>query len=283
MSLSTLAAVKAQLGLATGDTSQDTKLTGLIRAAGAILRGYLRGYIGGLISANTLANPTVITSIGHGLVTGDVIVIGGSNSTPTIDGSRTVTRLTDDTFSVPVNVTVAGTQGFYAKTFTDYLCGKGDSTLILKESPVLSVTSVYLDDSAYFGDAAGAFAADTLLTSGEDYALDKARGFLIRIGTTWPNINERGVGLLASGVSDGVGNVKVTYTPGYAEGVPYDIQQAAGNLVAELLATAETGGGMQSESVDYYSYSRASAAEQAQMLSSVKGMLARYSGKRIAV
>lgn len=64
------------------------------------------------ISANTLANPTVITtSAAHGWATGDYVTITGSNSTPTIDGVRQIT-VTDSThFSVAVNVTVAGTAG----------------------------------------------------------------------------------------------------------------------------------------------------------------------------
>ncbi len=66
----------------------------------------------GTITSNTLANPTVVTtSAVHGLTTGDIVTIAGSNSTPVIDGIRTVTVLTTTTFTVPVNVTVAGTAG----------------------------------------------------------------------------------------------------------------------------------------------------------------------------
>lgn len=65
------------------------------------------------ITSNSLANPTVITSTAHGLSTGDQVVISGSNSTPSIDGVFTVTVLTVNTFSIPVNVTVAGTQGAF--------------------------------------------------------------------------------------------------------------------------------------------------------------------------
>jgi hypothetical protein len=45
-----------------------------------------------------------------------VIYFVGSNSTPTINGQRTITRITDDTFSVPVNVTIAGTAGEWLST-----------------------------------------------------------------------------------------------------------------------------------------------------------------------
>jgi len=65
------------------------------------------------ITSNTLANPTVVTSLAHGLTTGDSVTIYGSNSTPTIDGARVVTVISPTTFSVPQNVTVAGTSGYW--------------------------------------------------------------------------------------------------------------------------------------------------------------------------
>lgn len=68
------------------------------------------------ISGNTVANPTVVTSTAHGLTTGNVIYIVGSNSSPTINGQRTVTVTGTDTFTVPVNVTTAGTTGEWLST-----------------------------------------------------------------------------------------------------------------------------------------------------------------------
>jgi len=68
------------------------------------------------ITGNTIANPTVITVSGgsHDLVTGNQVTITGSNSTPTIDGEHTITFVSSTTFSVLVNVTVAGTAGTVA-------------------------------------------------------------------------------------------------------------------------------------------------------------------------
>lgn len=64
------------------------------------------------ISANTVANPTVVTTTTpHQLGSGDSVVITGANSTPTINGTRTVTFVSATSFSVAVNVTVAGTTG----------------------------------------------------------------------------------------------------------------------------------------------------------------------------
>jgi hypothetical protein len=69
------------------------------------------------ITSNSIANPTVVTTPNpHGLVTGDVIMISGvSSSSPTINGERTATKLTDTTFTVPVNVTVGGTGGTFVR------------------------------------------------------------------------------------------------------------------------------------------------------------------------
>lgn len=62
----------------------------------------------------SVANPTVITSASHGLSNGDQIVITGSNSTPSIDGLYTITSTGTNTFTIPVNVTVAGTKLAYS-------------------------------------------------------------------------------------------------------------------------------------------------------------------------
>lgn len=67
---------------------------------------------------NTAANPTVVTWPSNGLVDGDQVIILGSNSTPSIDGLWTITRLPSDPtnkFTIPVNVTVAGTTGSITK------------------------------------------------------------------------------------------------------------------------------------------------------------------------
>lgn len=65
------------------------------------------------ITAISAANPTVITSVAHGLTTGDSIVIEGTNSTPILSGLYVATVLTVNTFSVPVTVTIPGTSGFF--------------------------------------------------------------------------------------------------------------------------------------------------------------------------
>lgn len=78
------------------------------------------------IASNSLANPTVVTmksqhgsAIPHGLITGDKVLFSGSNSTPSINGIQTATVISPTTFSVPVNVTVAGTAGSFVRAGSD--------------------------------------------------------------------------------------------------------------------------------------------------------------------
>jgi hypothetical protein len=79
------------------------------------------------ITSNSLANPTVITTpAAHGLSTGDIIQVFESNSTPTIDGEREVTVISPTTFSVAVNVTVAGSTGYYIVN-DDYVVSDNDA------------------------------------------------------------------------------------------------------------------------------------------------------------
>jgi len=63
------------------------------------------------------AADAVITDAAHGLSTGDIIEVAGSDSTPVIDGTRTVTVIDANTFSIPVTVTVEGTTATWIRNF----------------------------------------------------------------------------------------------------------------------------------------------------------------------
>lgn len=65
-----------------------------------------------VISSVSVANPAVVTTTrDHGWQTGQLVFITGSNTTPTIDGERSITRVSDNEFSIDVDVTVAGSGG----------------------------------------------------------------------------------------------------------------------------------------------------------------------------
>lgn len=70
------------------------------------------------ITSNSIANPSVVTTpVPHGLTSGDIVLISGViTSSPTINGERVATVISPTTFSVPVNVTVAGTGGSFVRS-----------------------------------------------------------------------------------------------------------------------------------------------------------------------
>jgi hypothetical protein len=62
------------------------------------------------ISSVSTGNPALITSPNHGLLTGDSITISGvTGGTPSINATYTVTKVSNDTFTIPVSVTAAPT------------------------------------------------------------------------------------------------------------------------------------------------------------------------------
>ncbi len=64
------------------------------------------------VTSSSVANPSVITAPLHGFGSGDSVTISGhTGSTPAVNGTYTITVLDDNTFSIPLNVTVAGTGG----------------------------------------------------------------------------------------------------------------------------------------------------------------------------
>jgi hypothetical protein len=79
-----------------------------------------------IVGLKTITNiaagdPSVITSANHGLQTGRVILIIGSNSTPSIDGTYQVSVIDANNFTIPVKVTTTGTAGTFTVENTDFL------------------------------------------------------------------------------------------------------------------------------------------------------------------
>lgn len=116
-----------------GATSAEIDDTALIAAAN-ICDEYVLSSSPITITSSSVANPTVITATAHKLRTGDGIVIAGhSGSTPSLNGNHTVTVVTDDTVTIPVNVTVGGTGGTLQLRQKRYTC---NGTITLGERPI---------------------------------------------------------------------------------------------------------------------------------------------------
>lgn len=292
MAWTTLAKAKTHLGIASGDTSQDAQLQQWLSQGHQLLVKEISQEVGNTIEAISVADPTVITCRGHGYYTGDTVSVSGSNSTPSIDGQQTVTVIDDDTFSVPVDVTVAGTAGWINHVFADrYYSGDGTKFLAIRERPVISVQSVYYDANGFFGKApapADPFNSTTELTEGSNWVLyidnDREqvseRGHISRIDGTWLRPNARSRGTLVNMVGSSLGNLKVSYTSGRRR-CPLDLQLAEQQLLAVIRAGAERGMPLASESLDYYQYQLAGQADAVKMLGGIYKALANYKEWRL--
>lgn len=172
-----------------------------------------------------------------------------------------------------VNETVLGwlRRRIEMATYTEILSGDDGRFLRLSEYPVLSLTSVYLDHGAHYGQSDDPFPATTLLDGELDYALVKTTpmagapsvpvaqvGLIERIGGPWPGISRRTLGSLSMTREKAAGNVKVTYVAGYAT-VPQDLALAAGLLVLRARQALPTGLMATSESLIDYSVAYAQA------------------------
>lgn len=171
---------------------------------------------------------------------------------------------------------------FDSAAATEYYLGTGTNQLVLRRRPVTAIASIYVDDSAYFGFASGAFGSSTLLTAGEDYALDiqssafSRSGIVYRIGAYWNGASNRIGTELVGGEGPGLGNIKITYTAGYST-TPDDLK-LAGILMARVIMLSSANGGqmVQSESLEYYSYTLKGSSEAASDLHSVNSIVNAY-------
>lgn len=83
-----------------------------------------------IVSSSVAAASVITTAVPHGLATGDTTAIAGhTGSTPAIDGSRVVTVLTPLTFTIPLQVTVAGAGGTVTRTVAAPLITLADAKL----------------------------------------------------------------------------------------------------------------------------------------------------------
>lgn len=147
----------------------------------------------------------------------------------------------------------------YVTGLVEYLDGNHTQMVYLREPPVIAadITGVYFDPNGAYGQGPSAFAAGTALTRGTDYVLKvdqpdgvtSRSGILVRINGTWGGGVSRTRGRLASVAAPGRGNIKVTYSGGYAT-VPAQVTEAANKMIARMLAMGPEGIGLTSESFE---------------------------------
>jgi len=74
----------------------------------------------GTITNISAGEPAIVTSPAHGLQTGRVITIAGTNSTPSADGTYVVTVLTANTFTIPKAIRAPSTTGTFSVENNDF-------------------------------------------------------------------------------------------------------------------------------------------------------------------
>ena len=96
----------------------------------------------GSVTSVSVTDPGVITSVGHGLLTGRYISISGNTGgNPDINGNWVVTRLTNDTFSIDVDVITGGTGGTWTTSVSDFEDILGCYNIIINKLNIDTVVS----------------------------------------------------------------------------------------------------------------------------------------------
>ncbi len=176
-------------------------------------------------------------------------------------------------------------QNLEEQAYVQFYSGTNTQRLVLRERPVSLITNVWLDNSGYFGKRPGGFDTTALLVEGTDYVLDydqnatiSKSGILFRIGTTWPVLTRVStLGRLAPDQGPAHGNIKVSYTAGYAHGaVPADLQGAIAWIMAFLDRNLPVGGLLKSEHLGAYAYTIADVNKGRPELGSAYQVLSHY-------
>ncbi len=187
---------------------------------------------------------------------------------------------------------------FESRTYTHFFSGNGLKELIVREFPVQSVTSVWMDPAGYFGQGTNnPFNSTTLLSPGSDYALridDTLNGWSIsgiidRLGSAnnqgyyfQPFGGSLSLGGRSTSWNKGQGNIKVTYTAGYTS-IPSTLKSCCVFYAGHIFKTFPNAGHLaSSESLGGYSYSLMGGdGGGAPELGSIRQMLTRY--RRVAI
>ena len=174
---------------------------------------------------------------------------------------------------------------FESATYTEYHNGNNQQRITLKQIPVVSITSLFLNDSGYFGTNTNSpFDSTTQLVEGQNFVLDHDQpdgssksGIVFRIGSVWPMIARVATtNLLTPYQGPCLGNIKVVYAAGYTT-IPADLQYAVAAL-AQFMRRSINFGGMvlESEKLGDYAYKLLMSPLYATQVGSIVEILGRY-------
>jgi hypothetical protein len=176
---------------------------------------------------------------------------------------------------------------FVRQTVTEFLDGNGLQAISLRETPIQSITSVYLDTSGYYGQGTNSpFGSTTLLTAGADYFLKIDNnlgtsdcGLLYRTGKVWPSsmnyVQYNNIPRLTGINGPAFGAIKVVYSGGFSC-VPEDIKQAVFGIVQDRKGAIPQGVSLAGEGFEGYSWSAGNFDSEVMKIGSVMRVLNSY-------
>lgn len=248
MSLATFNELQLRLP---GETLQEDSMSILLAAVTSAAETFCNSYFGRRPSRMIPGeSSTTLVCPGHGLVTGDYVVLSGMADSD-LDGTHEVTVIPGEvpSFSIATgsDTTVAG--GLVRKVMTRVFDTRGGDQLLLSPRPVADVTEVCVSSTPNTFSDSGVLVSTT-------YGLDKdgdnvsISGALIRYDGEWPYALSKTVNKYRTTAR---ACVRVKYVCG-SPVMPADVIDAA----LQLAAAIHLRGGEQpvaSESLEYYSYS----------------------------
>lgn len=178
---------------------------------------------------------------------------------------------------------------FELKERIEYYDGTDTIYLPLRTRPVYAAPTiaVRVDRGANWGATSGAFAADTALVYGDDFALKidqddgtSRSGLLVRLGDVWQRKWFRQGGLLSPFRGPSGGSVRVTCTAGYtADTLPGPLREAAVLLIAKMRHLLPLGVELTSESYEERSISW-SPDQKHYLMSLIRPLIEPYRNRR---
>lgn len=160
---------------------------------------------------------------------------------------------------------------------TEYYSGDGFEDLYLRRFPVTAITSVKVDRGGYFGYGADAFGSDSEWTIGSEFTPTFDVADLKNIGLLKSLV--RGGGPFPRAWPNGIGNIQVVYTAGFAT-TPDDLAMAIWQLAQRTWAAQKTKLGELpvSETHSRYSYTLLTSGKGAEV-AEIRETLMRYKAK----
>lgn len=269
--LTSLDVVKTIFGIPTTDTSQDALLNSYIQRASAAITNYchradfgLAPYTRVLSGNNTPAlvvpdvPPQGITLTGN--TTSGSAVITGLPTTGTVNASNLFLYQSVSGSGIPQGAIISDVSQLGSGQITISTNNAGTLTSAPATATATGVSlqfgiALWSDPNAAAGTAFGSFALSTLLQEGADYNPDYDNGpggtfnsgIIYRIGYYWFRAATWFYDLVTPQVGPPLKNLQVQYLAGYTS-IPYDVQEACENYIANARTTRKWGIGVGSMS-----------------------------------